>query len=281
MIDGIPTQEPDDLELGTGANLGGNVTTSKQDLESDELRYLQAFQENGVVRKLLESEDFRSEGKMWMEPYDGALLGADMDAVSLLFPEIKNRDGEVCNTWYTRAGVSTERGMFFNVTLYNRPLVNVNYGIFIENQRKKLAIAATKPLNIVGTPVEDPLNISNRQEDETEDVSKSEKRFGLGELSFLLEVDKKLVMYSFQFGTAVIKKNGNMRNYLSLRISERDKNDRFQKKCMIYDVPEEIMDKDEFKEIFKRSGKVVVKALKQKREERRKRQEERNRRFDR
>ena len=160
-------------------------------------------------------------------------------------------------------------------------MVNVNYGIFIENQRKKLAIAATKPLNIVGTPVEDPLNISNRQEDETEDVSKSEKRFGLGELSFLLEVDKKLVMYSFQFGTAVIKKNGNMRNYLSLRISERDKNDRFQKKCMIYDVPEEIMDKDEFKEIFKRSGKVVVKALKQKREERRKRQEERNRRFDR
>ena len=61
MIDGIPTQEPDDLELGTGANLGGNVTTSKQDLESDELRYLQAFQENGVVRKLLESKDFRSE----------------------------------------------------------------------------------------------------------------------------------------------------------------------------------------------------------------------------
>ncbi len=50
---------------------------------------------------------------------------------------------------------------------------------------------------------------------------------------------------------------------------------------MIHDVPEEIMDKDEFKEIFKRSGKVVVKALKQKREERRKRQEERNRRFDR
>lgn len=260
----MPPQQ-DGIESELEKKASNSSSASKHDLEKDEFKYFEAFQESDIVRRLLESENYLFDGKMKRVPYDGAYFGWDMGAVTPLFPELR-RGNMVSNTWSTRANISTERGVLFNATFYNPSLVNVHYGVWSERNRQTLfKIGASKE-----KITEEEVNVPDK-----------DKRFSLRELSFFVEVDGKPFLFSFQYGKAIGWRNDGFKEYLSLRISEKDKNDRFQVRMMINNVPSEVMKIEEFKEISENSKVVVTKTITQKQEEKKKRQEEMMRRFNR
>jgi hypothetical protein len=250
MTDGIPTQEPGDLELGTGANLGGSSSTSNQDVDTDELKYLKILEDSRIVESLL-TQELTVDGTVRTIAYHGAgldeedmmYLGSEMGAVTPFFPAIR-RGHTISNTWRTEASMSVGRGILSCKVSFNNPtLVAVNLGRWRDSVTRALFRQDSSRKRGV-------VDYSGGKEKE------EKKRFVLNTLSFITDVSGEPTLFSFQYGgLAKWGNNKALEKYLSLKVSKRGSgfDDRFQEVVTVEDVPEEVMSIREFENILKKS----------------------------
>lgn len=251
MIDNIPPQTQDNR--GESEDLSSS-NTSKQDLEDDEFKYFDAILKSRIVESLLNSKGYSIRGREEVRAYDGPYLSQETGAVTDFFPKIE-RGSTISNTWYTSAYIVTER-QNFKASFNNPMLVSTHYGEWKANVSKKFFKEESERNHGFG------IGKSNAEK---------ECKFALRSLSFMLEIEDKPVIASFEYGFVAKWREKDIEEYLRLIISERGKSGRFEMVKMIDDVPSEVMTIEQFKKISEYSKGAIDKAIKRREEEEKKR----------
>lgn len=258
MTDEIPTQEAIDTkldsELKSVGNLGGSSNTSQLDVDSDEFKYFDAIRESGIVKSMLNSNEYSVRGREENKIYDTEFLGEETGAVTTFFPIIK-RGSTMFNTWYTSANIVAERENF-KVSFNNPVLVSKHYGEWKASIGRKFFREENERNQGIGI---------------SQSYAEKECKFALRSISFITEVDDRPIIASFEYGYSAKWKEKDLKEYLRLIVSEMGRSGRYEVKKIIDNIPSEVMTIEEFKNISKRGKKAINTAIKERQDENRRR----------